>query len=80
MSSTNKSRSRSIASKTYAPNKPCGGDSCNCLRRSKQLWELDYQINQRGIHLDRVAINKAIWVVKKEVDRIERGDAESDER
>jgi DNA polymerase len=36
----------------------------------QQLWELDYQINQRGIHLDRVAINKAIWVVKKEVDRL----------
>jgi DNA polymerase len=22
----------------------------------QQVWELDYQINQRGIHLDRVAI------------------------
>ena len=41
------------------------------LSESEQrIWELDYQINQRGIHLDRTAINKAIWVVKKEVDRL----------
>ena len=34
------------------------------------LWELDYKINQRGIYVDRTAVTTAMWVVKKEVDRL----------
>ena len=34
------------------------------------LWELDYKINQRGIYIDRTAVTTAMWVVKKEVERL----------
>lgn len=34
------------------------------------LWELDYKINQRGIYIDRPAVTTAMWVVKKEVERL----------
>ena len=34
------------------------------------LWELDYKINQRGIYIDRQAVTTAMWVVKKEVERL----------
>ena len=34
------------------------------------LWELDYKINQRGVYIDRQAVTTAMWVVKKEVERL----------
>ena len=41
------------------------------LSESEQrIWELDYKINQRGIYIDRTAVTTAMWVVKKEVDRL----------
>lgn len=41
------------------------------LSESEQkIWELDYKINQRGIYIDRTAVTTAMWVVKKEVERL----------
>ena len=41
------------------------------LSESEQkIWELDYKINQRGVYIDRTAVTTAMWVVKKEVDRL----------
>ena len=41
------------------------------LSESEQkIWELDYKINQRGVYIDRQAVTTAMWVVKKEVERL----------
>jgi len=36
----------------------------------QKLWALDYKINQRGVHVDRLAVSQAITVVKRESDRL----------
>ena len=36
----------------------------------QKLWALDYKINQRGVHVDRLAVSQAMTVVKRESDRL----------
>lgn len=40
------------------------------------VWKLDYDINQRGVYIDRAAIKAAIAVVEREADRL-NGDIRS---